>query len=546
MSTSLSSRRAGFALIEALIALLLISIGLIAVSKLQTASIVGAGDGRARAEAANLSQQKIEELRNLLRKSDFETGVLKAGTYTGTVAADVSKGRVNDYTLTWTISTPDASLEKRQVLLTTTWTDAKGVIQRLDMNSELAWDEPSVVATVVGSNAAKNLISPTGEAQRGGSLPAGLSPTIVNHDGSRIYTDSTGKTYLTNASDKVLIYLLPKNGVAQAFTRITGRVFFDPQGGKDMPPANEVLVRLSSEGECIYNNAVTLTLNFGGKNFTYLPYACYVGPGWYGNVGVTVVDKPGNTVKHNVCVGDPGFAKSGTRTSAHPELGSARAYRGFRSTATTSGYQSTGMAGGRYYGTSFSSNGAAMTGPFDGRPRPSDYPLIYGTVDSASDYLNQDFLVTDKADDATGCKAQMQGGPFAKNAGGFVCISPDNDGAADECPSEWPGYGAYTGTVNNSCDVTGSMIDGEGTVKLEPLDGSGNVISLPSGESAACKQVGKTKGINCEFVNVSAGQSFRLTNLPGKKSTTADYVGLLPITFTLDCQAPPTLVFKTP
>ena len=131
----------GFALIEALIALLLISIGLIAVSKLQSSTLFGTGDGRARAEAANLSQQKLEELRNLLQKGDF-TGLPTLPGSPMTVT-----GSNAEYTLTWAV-TPDANPDLDQLLVqvSATWTDTRGGTQRLDLNSLVAWDDPAAQA----------------------------------------------------------------------------------------------------------------------------------------------------------------------------------------------------------------------------------------------------------------------------------------------------------------------------------------------------------------------------------------------------------------
>lgn len=555
MSTPRRSRSPGFALIEALIALLLISIGLLAVSKLQTASILGAGDGRARADAANLSQQKIEELRNnLLQKSDFTA--LANGTYTQTIVANPAIGRVNTYLLTWTVSTPDATLEKRQVFLSTTWTDAQGNPQRLDMNTELAYDEPYVVATVLGSSTNKNLISPNGEAVRGGTLPSGLSPNVTHHDGSKIYVDNNSKTtYLVKPNSTTpVIYLPPKNGVAQSFTRISGRVYFDPQGGNAMPAANKVLVRLSSEGECIYNNSGTLpTASSGGKTYSYLPYTCYVGPGWYGNVGVTVVGTTGNNGgNHNVCVGDPGFnsgVSNSTQTSAHPSEAAVRTYRGFRSAATTSGYQSTGVAGGRDYGTAIDPNGNPMTGPFDGRPRPSDYPAWYGTVQAADDYLNQDFLITDIKGQGS-CFSKMQGGLFVRNAGEFVCINADaygpigdqTGGNADLCPATWPGYVLGTGgSINETLTVVSSG-NGVGSVTSSPAGIACPGVcstSLPQGTAvvltAMAAQGSTFNGwTSCPSVSGTGGNTCTLTLSAGMQVGAAFSSGVSTTTYPLN------------
>ena len=68
---SSTTRRNGFALIEALVALLIIAFGVVGITSLQTLSIFGASEAKARSEAMALSQVKLENLRNLVEKSKF-------------------------------------------------------------------------------------------------------------------------------------------------------------------------------------------------------------------------------------------------------------------------------------------------------------------------------------------------------------------------------------------------------------------------------------------------------------------------------------------
>ena len=183
-----------------------------------------------------------------------------------------------------------------------------------------------------------------------------------------------------------------------------------------------MLVRLSSEGECIFDNQALTAISNGSNSYEYFTYTCYVGPGWYGNVGVTVVNDNGSGP--NICVGDPGFnngVSNSTQTSAHPKESGVRTYRGFRPAGGS--YLSTGMAGERKYGYSLVDGGGPAPGaPFDGRHRPSDYPLFYNstTAGSSSDYLNHDFLLT-KSSPSTSCASKMAGvsafaGSFFRNA----------------------------------------------------------------------------------------------------------------------------------
>ena len=490
------SRRFGFVLIEALIALMLISVGLVAVSKLQVLSLSGAGEAKSRSEAALLSQRKLEELRNILLRGNFTGAPLASSTATvvGTNAT---------YAMTWTVSAPSSTLEQRLLRLTTTWTDARNVAQRLDLNSLIAWDDP-------GSQAKLNLppggalIAPTGSAQRGSGAPVSTTGSIQNSDGSRILV-ANGKTSLLSSAGNELLVLPAKNGSQQYFTTITGRVFFDQNAANNsIPNSNNVRVRLSSEGECIFNNSVgnLLSASGGSNSYKYFTYTCYVGPGWYGNVGVLIDDSvTGQAGSPTICVGDPAFnggVSDSTLISAHPAEAATRSYRGFK--GTTGAYFSTGMEGGRKYGLSSAPVVGVSTqvAPFDGRPLPSAYPSYYPTVTvgGSTDYFDQDFLVTHITGSGS-CYAQMTGGVFTRNAGQYFCINRDNDPAADVCPPIWPGFsvgsggsinytltvakaGSGTGSVTSaptgiSCGSTCSASFATGTVvALTPVEGSGS------------------------------------------------------------------------
>lgn len=430
MTNVLRYRTRGFALLEALIALVLILVGLVAVSQLQSVSLFGAGEGRTRAEAAHLAQQRLEQLRNMIVEGDF-TALASSG------APQTVNGVNAVFETRWDVAAhavPDA----RELRVWTTWTDSRGVAQRFDLATVVAWDD-SMSSAYPFAGGGGNPVAPTGGAERIAGLPGGLPNPVVNQDGSEIYVDPDTLVTYWKHGDNVLM-LRAKDGVAQEFTKIAGRVLFDPAVANDLPAANEVLVRLSSEGECVFTNTGTLPTTTDG-GFKYFSYTCYVGPGWYGNVGVNIYS---NKVP-NVCVGDSGFnggQANGTTISAHPWPASVRTYRGFRSTATTSGYQSTGVKGGTQYGT------IGNAGP-----------------DAAMTFLNHDFLLT-KIPKKGSCATQMPASLFAANAGSYVCITPDQYLLEpDRCPSVWPlTPTSGGGTVTYELTVTKTGSNGFGTV----------------------------------------------------------------------------------
>ncbi len=493
MCTHKAWRRNGFVLIEALVALLLISVGLLAISKLQVLSVSGVGEARSYSRAMAISQQKLEQLRNILFLSQF-TGAV-APLVPGSEVVPPVAGDNASYTLTWAVE-PDPSavapvppVEQRVLRLRTTWTDRYGQNKSLDLSSVIAWDDPGARVNATPAGGLPQIVTPTGDAVRSKN-PVPYSPGvgIANPDGSRIHTRGDNVTELLSSTGRVLLELPPLNDSAQSFTTISGKVYFDQSELAQIPASNFVRLRLSSEGECIFNNAVASLVTASG-GFKYFTYTCYVGRGWYGNVGV-VVDA-GGTGNPTVCVGDPGFnggVSDNTLISPHAAPSATRSYRGFK--GSPGAYISTGVKAGIKFGIGTPPDVAGL-------PVPSGYAEYAIAAGTATDYFEQNFLVTRINGQLTGekCALKMAGGVFARNAGKYVCISPDNDlVAADQCPAIWPSFENQVGSGN------GVVL----TVVVPAGASSGTVTSDP---------VGINCGATCQ-ASFASGTSITLTATP--------------------------------
>lgn len=101
----------GFTLIEALIALVILSLGLFGLMQIQTRVMAGSGDSRTQTAAVNLAQEKLEEL----RASDY------AAIAGGEDRIPAAAGGTTDFTRTWTV-TPKTDPPYRVVSVTTAWT----------------------------------------------------------------------------------------------------------------------------------------------------------------------------------------------------------------------------------------------------------------------------------------------------------------------------------------------------------------------------------------------------------------------------------------
>lgn len=451
-------RQAGFVLIEALIALLIVSLGVLAMTKLESLTLSAAGESRARSEAITLSQKKMDELRNWVTQSAFTAGMVSS-------ASPVSiSGSNATYTFSWIITTTGGG---SLVQLTTTWTDRFGSNQRLDLNSLVAWDNPYNQLKSESGFKGISAPGPSGDAKRGDyATRTGNPGTAQSGPGNvRVFENTqTGKTELLDGAGRVVLYLDKVGNDFQQFSTISGKVYFQQNlanSVSNFPSSSIVSVRLSSEGECFFDNTPANLQNAsGGSNtYKYFEYKCYVGSGWWGNVGVLTDDNN----QPSVCVGDPSFNggnSNSTRSSAHPDTASVRTYRGF------TGNLVSGLC-----------PSCLSTGVQQSSNIPNDGTVIPGSYSSgANGQYHQDFLITGFGS-GENCNTKMAGGVFAMNAGKFYCISPDEEtNSADICPNNWPNFPVVPsggGTVNYSLTLT-----------MNPEVGANGIISSsPSGVS---------------------------------------------------------------
>lgn len=495
----------GFALIESLVALLIVAFAALAISQIATLVLSSAGDAKARAQALTLAQAAIERARNSLTVNQFT-----AHTSSTTTESAGSGANVQDYTITTSVTTPSGGMQQRDINATVSWTTSAGQTQQVTLNSRFSWDNADQQADV---NAAitTSAITPRGAARRGTSdMTHATQPTTkisTNSDGTKIHQNDNQQRTELLASDgrTVILYLNYVNGVAQSFTTISGKIILD-SSINNLPDADTFAVRLSSEGECIYNNNTTTAISSGGFSYTYFPYTCYMGSGWYGNVGITSSDNNANYVG---CVGDPGYnggynteGSNGSLTSPHDQQTNARAYRGFEQVGAS--FLSTGMETGSSYPSAIR-----------GYPKPSGLNYANVSAGGTDDLFNQDFLIT-RLNQNQSCSSKMDTTTFWRNAGAYYCITPDSSSATDQCPSIWPNFEGFVsgggggGGGGSTCttNISGSGAYYQGNPQLAVSLQGGGTLS-----SAGTCSVSNGGGYSCNAVLTSAaGTIIRITS----------------------------------
>ncbi len=133
---------------------------------------------------------------------------------------------------------------------------------------------------------------------------------IINHDGTKIYTADDAGTYLTDANDNViLLSAAQEDGTRHRISRRSPAASTSTRMPATMRCRRERMSVSALERRRVHlqqYRCVCRRSRAGSNSYKYFTYTCYVGPGWYGNVGVSrrqqmVAGDP------TICVGDPGF-----------------------------------------------------------------------------------------------------------------------------------------------------------------------------------------------------------------------------------------------
>ncbi|MFA5919891.1 MAG: prepilin-type N-terminal cleavage/methylation domain-containing protein [Methylococcaceae bacterium] len=138
MKKILHTKMAGFTLIEALIAALVVGVGMLGLAKLQGELFISSSESRMRTHALNLAQDKIEEFRKVANQ-DLYSG-FAGGTNANTET--IMAGSSANFTRTWEITNCPNSVACKQISVTVSWTDSKGVNKNVQLTSNVASTEP--------------------------------------------------------------------------------------------------------------------------------------------------------------------------------------------------------------------------------------------------------------------------------------------------------------------------------------------------------------------------------------------------------------------
>ncbi len=394
----------GFSLIEALISLAVLSFGLLAIASFQGSLVIGSGYNKTRSEAMALAQQKLDDIRGytteeeLVAKlkeqylgnvmitpttgevfpehafADLADALLPSDVTTVVACADGFKtvpdannplvGTTQDFTRQWKYCLTDNEL--LYTVVEVSWVDMEGNTDMVALHSAISWKNPAAAVMLAEIPEEPQVPSATGRAYLGdGSVTdQEIADAKAKDNGSfQDNADGTFSLFKTNdGSDVALVdadtneIVLTLEGACKTdnpaechnFVQIKGRVYRDE--GSSSIPLSDVYVLASDAAYCarVFD---TGGLEFkapdvdgdGSFDYKYYDYTCYLGGGWYGNIGLLMT---GNSVTENdhVCVGDPN-AESDEGWKKQ-ELATRRVYRGLTYKRNPSNYNQWVTAGG--------------------------------------------------------------------------------------------------------------------------------------------------------------------------------------------------------
>ncbi len=480
----------GFSLIEILVALVVVSVGLIALASLQGNLFSSSSTNKIRLEAAGVAQNVIEEFRALDSNSFASNSQIVGCITADTSTTSTVSGTNASFSVTRTCSYQADKYFSLGVQVT--WVGNSGDPIAMLVNVPFR-DEFSIKESFAKPDLSL-VDNPTGRARIGdgqidfdGMTDEQKSEYDSKFDGEGRstddikdklieYEDESGDIYLADADGKIYLTLdaACASDTCTSFTIIKGKLYIDSRFPSDVDgnvfrvnptgPEDDVknvsllasdaayctfyygeldlngnLVDDSSDGGWhgyLDNNAgpdyadpTNNPLVSSSGDYQYLDYACYVGGGWYGNIGILLATGISADGSEKMCMGDPNAAD----INEYPDIALRRVYRGM----TINADEANCTSGCDTYTLS---DGATVSVPEDSL----DYFGSVGIEDGIT-IEGQDFVLTDTTDDGGwGCYLNAAGGiadtakpmwrpdsnsgmVFADVPDDFVCLNDNND-----------------------------------------------------------------------------------------------------------------------
>jgi len=286
MKTALSPRRHrrqhGFALVDALIALLVMAFGMLAIAGFQTSLSANSDIAKQRSEAVRLAEQKIDELRSFSALTSTTTGVVDYAN--DVIGGNDSYTSNAEFTRTWTV-TSDGSTAiagngsdlQKWIAVTVTWPDRTGTTQTVRLDSVISRSDPTNLNFLASNSGSTTTRKPKNRSidipypatdfgdGTSGFTPGGATNIYFIFDNSTgdVLHRCTGSTLTAFSSSNCTTY-------GSAAYVLSGYIYY--YGGSSPPSATDLVFSLSANNTSFRNSTSTsllTTLSSVGVQFYY-------------------------------------------------------------------------------------------------------------------------------------------------------------------------------------------------------------------------------------------------------------------------------------
>lgn len=467
-------RQKGFGLTEALIGLVVLSTGLLAIYGVHAKFLQSMADDRRLSQAVFLTQQQMAKVRLDATKNALSSAY---PTYTA-----------GEYTIETALS---ASGETSYVDVTTSWGDGS-----YSMNSVVLTTSPFYSGVLTengpqGYNPYKGAsISPSGDAVYGdGNVITGEDAVFEEKNSFDLRVVKKDNTYylLDDSDDSNEGKNLLQS--SNLFYKISGQIYLD-KSSWDADDFGNFFAGAPDTSVC---RTLHPTSYDSSEDYLRTDYICYVGSGWYGSIGLIERDSDLLLTTADVCLGDPSANNVGSAYSRHATNSLTRRYTLYSET------------------TESSAGGSDIT--------LKKYAEIGFPVCNAVDkeayktsciYSNQDFVISNSAcatelASVSGSLFGESAASLSSNPGNYVCL----DGS-DFCPylitEPYAVSGAVTVEGSVSTQVSGSATSISGATMTFSSTDRVSVVDT----STCYATVGDTAYWKCD-VSPAVGEGFSST-----------------------------------
>lgn len=511
----------GITLVEGLVALLVLSLGLLALFNFQAGLLTSGADSKTRSEAIQLAQDKLGDLRtqSALTYSTVDAFLADSASLFSGTEGNV-QGTAAQYKLVWSasnhIGVGDFPVRKT-VSVMVAWAnkdDPDGTtegtpdgINEIHMSSDIRWKNPKLTAGLLtealpGGNTIPN---PQGGAQyvnETSDSDTSGTPNSKFDDG----TSSKYKEYY-NASKKRW-ELIDQTGTIRLvsqdeFSTVSGRIYADAGNNatNSLSEAQQLLAGAPDISVCDTGGAsnTTGTITDGSTIYYYRNYKCFMGAGWFGSIGMyyTIESVPDQNFwnQNDGCVGDPTetiadpFPDPLPTAARYPVVSKTREFRGYKLKLNSSGEPDLNDAGYRQYLTEGLSAGKVY--------KFNDFLVIGGNNNDSSD-----------------CKTKME------------LTDPSQFEAHADTPEDYPGNTGWFVCLSSSCpevisdDVPVPYVDSDHIYTISGSRvGEGTFSSVTTSDGDVCTLSNGGVDYSCTVYDLGSGWSGYITATPANGYT---------------------------